>query len=263
MNRRILKFKVFALAIALVITGFYLYLEPRYVAPILTYHHIDVREEDPLLGVSPENFRRQMRFLARHKYNVISLTELVQAMTDKKKLPRNTVVLTFDDGREDNYIWAFPLLKKYNFPATIFVIVDSLNKPGFLNNAQIREMIASGIIDIESHTLSHCYISSAGAAELEREIGGSKKELESRFNKKVNFFAYPLGAFSPQAQEVVKKYGYLGACTTNKGKVQTWRNDDRFALKRIKVKDSWPNLFVFWIKLSGYYNLFRSVKTPP
>ena len=254
-------FLVTALVIILAVTGFYCYVRPKYVVPILMYHHIDERGGVSSLSVSPENFRRQMRFLSEHDYNVISLAELVQAKLEKKRLAPNAVVLTFDDGYEDNYTFAYPILKEYNLPATAFVIVNFIDKEGYLTFRQIEEMTSPGLIAIGSHTLSETFLPGRNRKELEQEIGLSKKILESKFNKRIDFFCYPFGHFSPGIQEIVKRYGYSAACTTNRGKRQTYLNDDLFALKRIKIKDS-ANPFVFWAKLSGYYNLFRRAREP-
>lgn len=255
-------FLVFGLGIVLAVTGLYCYARPKYVVPVLMYHHIDERGEVSSLSVSPENFRRQMRFLSEHNYNVISLAELVQAKLEKKRLAPNTVVLTFDDGYEDNYLLAYPVLKKYSLPAIIFVIADSIDGEGYLNYQQIKEMASSGIIDIGSHTLSGAYLPGRSRGELGREICLSKKTLEANLNSRIKFFCYPIGGFSPGIQEIVKRCAYAAACTTNRGKAKNHLNNDLFALKRIKVKDSFPNLFVFRVKLSGYYNLFRRVREP-
>lgn len=255
-------FAAFALIAVLSIAGFYLYINPKYVVPILMYHHIDEEGERSSLNVLPENFHRQMRFLSQRNYNVISLMEFIQARRKAKSLPRNTVVITFDDGYTDNYSCAYPALKQYNLPATIFVIVDAIGVAGYLSYAQIKEMNAQGLIEIGSHTLSGAYLPGRDSQELEREIKLSKRILEDKLNKPVVLICYPIGGFTPKIQEIVQRSGYLAACSTNRGHTQTYLNDDFFALKRIKVTDSPFNLFVFWVKLSGYYNLFRRVRKP-
>lgn len=254
-------FLVSGLLIVLIIAAFYFLVRPKYVVPILTYHHIDEKGKTSSLSVSPENFDRQMEFLSGHNYDVISLGEFIQLKEKKINFARNTVVITFDDGYEDNYISAYPILKKYNLAATIFIIANFIGREGYLNQQQIKEMLSSGLIIIGSHTLTEAFLPGRSRRELEREIGLSKAILESKFNKRVDFFCYPFGHFSPDIQEIVKKYGYKAACSTNRGRKQTWLNDDLLALKRIKVKDS-SNFFVFWAKLSGYYNLFRRVRKP-
>jgi len=253
---------VFSLVVALSIGVFYFYVSPKYVVPVLMYHHIDDGGESSSLSVSCDNFKSQMRFLSSHGYNVISLREFIEAKTKKDSLPRNTVVITFDDGYEDNYSAAYPILKEYNLPATIFVIVDSIGQQGYLSYDQIKEMRSSRIIDVGSHTLRGDYLPGQSKKELKSQIGVSKKILESKLKERIDFFCYPVGGFSPQIQQIVRQYGYTAACATNRGYAQTYLNDDLFALKRIKVKDSFGNLFVFRAKLSGYYNLFRKVKRP-
>jgi peptidoglycan/xylan/chitin deacetylase (PgdA/CDA1 family) len=255
-------FFVLAFVVVLIITGFFFFITPKYVVPILMYHHLDRQGGSSSLSVSPENFRRQMDFLARHKYNVISLAEFVRAKENKEELSRNTVVITFDDGYADNYIFAYPILQEYNLPATIFVIVNAVSKQGYLDYAQIREMADSEIITIGSHTLTGAYLPGREISELKREIGISKRRLQVYLNKDVDFFCYPIGGFTPWIQEIVKKNGYKAACTTNRGTHKGFLKDDIFALKRIKVKESFGNLFVFWVKVSGYYNLFRRVRDP-
>jgi peptidoglycan/xylan/chitin deacetylase (PgdA/CDA1 family) len=249
------------LIIVLSFTGFYCYVRGKWAVPILMYHRIDGSGKDSSLRVSPENFKRQMEFLSRYNYNVISLSEFCRVKSAGQILPRNTVVITFDDGYADNYYSAWPVLKKYNFPAIIFVIVNSIGEEEYLDYAQIKEMMSSGIIDIGSHSLVGDYLAGKTTAALECEIGQSKKILQAQLNKEIESFSYPIGGFVPEMQELLKKYGYKAACTTNKGKTQTHRNDEIFALKRIKVKDN-PGLFVFWAKVSGYYNVFRSAKKP-
>ncbi len=255
-------FTIIALTLFVVLAAFYLYIHPRYVVPILMYHHIDEKGALSSLSVSPENFLRQMEFLRRNNYNAISLSGFVQAKLGGMSLPRNTVVITFDDGYEDNYTCAYPVLQRYNLPATIFMIVDSINQEGYLTETQMETMLASGVIEIGSHTLSGDYLPGKSSRQLKQEIGDSRRILQERLNKKVDLLAYPIGGFSPEIQEIVKSYGYRAACTTNRGRAQSALNNDILALKRIKIKDGFANLFVFWVKISGYYNLFRSVKAP-
>jgi len=226
-----------------------------YEAPILTYHRISSFCFDtPLLCVSPQSFKRQMDFIARHGYQVISLEELVNALSRKKNLPRKTVVITFDDGTEDVYQYGFPILKKHGFPATIFVISHSMGRPGFLSWGQINEMQRSGI-DIGSHTKTHVFLPKVDDKKLWQEIFESKQEIQSRLGKEVTLFSYPMGGFNPQAQFFLKKSGYKGACTTNRGRYNI--RADVFALRRIKMTDDSDNPLVMWVKLSGIYNLFR------
>ena len=101
----------------------------HYTVPILMYHYVN--NEEPLksrLGVSPESFERQMRFLRERKYNIVSLEELTDLIKNKKRIPPMTAAVTFDDGYLDNYTHAYPVLKKYNIPAAIFVVINRIGK---------------------------------------------------------------------------------------------------------------------------------------
>ncbi|MFC1698673.1 polysaccharide deacetylase family protein [Candidatus Omnitrophota bacterium] len=255
-------FKIFGVLIIIIIVGCYLYIRPKYQVPILMYHHVDHNGGQSSLSVSPENFKRQMRFLAKRDYNVISLSELVQALKNEDKLPPNSLVITFDDGYLDNYTIAYPELKKHDLPATMFVIVDKIGQPGYLTDRQIQQMAGSGLIEIGSHSLSGAYLPGRDLLELEREISQSKLDLELKLNRAVRFFCYPIGGYTAQIQKIVKDSGYQAACSTNRGKISAYLNNDIYALKRIKVRDGFANLFVFWVKISGYYNSFRSVVEP-
>lgn len=101
---------------------------------ILYYHSISENADwriDPSIVVSPTHFERQLRYLSRHAH-VISLTELVEALRQKRALPTNSVVITFDDGYRDNFITATPLLRQYEFPATFFLAT------GYIGTGKIK-----------------------------------------------------------------------------------------------------------------------------
>src|SRR3989338_1149868 len=124
----------------LIFIGWLIFTEYLYVVPILTYHHIDdvIHSESPT--VLEENFSKQMEFIHEKGYNVITLDELVEAIIKNIRLPRNSVVITIDDGYADNYIYAYPVLKKYNFPTTIFLISGKMGQEGYLSWDEILEM---------------------------------------------------------------------------------------------------------------------------
>jgi len=226
-----------------------------YEVPILNYHHVTAYCSDkPFICVSPKSFQKQMDFISRYRYKVISLEELVNALSKKQTLPHNAVVITFDDGSEDIYRNAFAVLKKNRFPATVFVITDLVGKEEFLSWEQLRQMQGQGI-DIASHTKTHLYLPQANEQQLIQEIFGSKKELEDKLGRKITLFSYPVGGHNLRAMELVKKAGYIGACVTNRAKASKPLN--LFEIRRIKMTEDSDNPVVMWVKLSGIYNLFR------
>ena len=236
-----------------VVVGFKVYIQPNHSTPILMYHYVN--EEPGSLSVSPENFRKQMRYLKERGYQVISMDDFVRAKNSGRKLPFNWVVITFDDGRDDNYENAYPVLKEYGFPATIFIISQLVDKEPYLTWEQVREMSQNGI-DFGSHTRHHRYLPDLPEDELRNEIFNSKKDIEDVLNKQINHFCYPSGGFTKLSKELMREAGYLSATTTNRGAYRD--NKDLYELNRIKITNSDAvRPFNFAIKLSGYYNLFR------
>jgi len=203
---------------------------------VLMYHSI--ARNDIFFTVKLANFVKQMKYLKDKQYQVISLAELVEILESDEPLPKKTVVLTFDDGYQDNYTNAWPILKKYNFPATIFLITglvgkeidNSQNIPlKALNRQQIQEMHESGLIDFEPHTVHHQELNKS-------EIIDSKRMIEQELDKKCYFFAYPRGWHNQEVIEILRKNGFKAARTVDNGKVN--KGDDLFKLKRISVNST-------------------------
>ncbi len=243
----------------LVVSSFLLWISNRYVVPIMMYHNVNYTETPKLNTVSPENFEFQMNFLREHHYDVLSLDELVEKIKKGRRISRKSVVVTFDDGYEDNYTYAFDILKKHDIPATIFLPSDLIGTQGFLNWTQVKEMFKNGIY-FGSHTRHHTYLPDIPEEGQKDEIENSKKIIEGELGKEVKYFSYPIGGFSDQIKRIVKEAGYAGACATNRGYDRM--NKDVFELNRIHFGDKDDNAFVLWAKLSGYYNTFRSLKNP-
>ncbi|MBI5872654.1 MAG: polysaccharide deacetylase family protein [Candidatus Omnitrophica bacterium] len=230
-------------------------------AAILMYHSIgEPLEEESLLNIPEEIFEKQIKFLYDHHYCVISLEELAGRLLARKPILPKTVVLTFDDGYENNYTKLFPILKKYNFPATIFIIVNYLGKEKkmdgqhfkFMTPQMAKEMSDSGLVTIGAHTLDHLFLPKIeDQRELKRQIFGSKAALEKMLGVPVNAFCYPVGGYNAGIEKLVRHAGYEVAVTTLPE--QGYAHDDIYALKRIKgASRSW-DVFTFFIKTSGYY----------
>ena len=238
---------------------YFFYLSPKYVVPILMYHRFGY--EDSSLFVTPENFERQMADIKGKGYEVISLDELVKGIENKRKFNHKTVVLTIDDGYRDNYFHAYPVLKKYDFPATIFIISNYIgNDKDFMTWEQIETMRENDI-SFGGHTKNQVYL-----PDIEKkvilwdEIAGCKRAIQNRIRGRINYFCYPTGGFTEEIKKIVRISGYKGACTTNRGFAKS--NKDLYELKRIKVTNADTNKpLSFRAKLSGYYNLFRSKKS--
>lgn len=229
------------------------------VVPIMMYHHVVDLDHHEANWVNPKNFEKQMKFLQDGQYHVITLNELVDAKLNDKKLSKKTVVITFDDGYLDNYEFAMPILKKYQFPATIFVPSEIIGDEGIVNVSQLKEMMANGF-EVGSHGLTGEYLPGMTHEEIVNHIGNSKKKLEELLGVKIQYFAYPIGGFSDAIKEHVKTFGYKGACATNRGFDR--QNNDVYELNRIRFSNADDTGLELWGKLSGFYNLFRKAKNP-
>lgn len=192
--------------------------------PVLSYHHFAEKSTDRMI-VSQDSFEAQMRLLKEKDYHVITLDQLFDFMDFTGEVPEKSVVITIDDGWRSTYDIAFPILKKYGFPATLFLYTELITGGGkTLNWEQVREMAEQGL-DIQSHTISHrnlgqqnpdesmeaCYL------DLERELAEPARIIEQNTGRKVRYLAYPYGETSNLVIALLKKLGYRGAFTVARG----------------------------------------------
>ena len=217
--------------------------------PALLYHHFapkpknsngDPSNYDPVYFCYDTAFDQQMNHLHQDGYTTISLDDFVAFLDGQKPLPTKPIILTFDDGFMSNYLYAFPILKKYGMTATIFVTLDS-NSENFKKYAhldlpltleQMKEMSDYGI-SMESHTMTHRYLSMLKPADMRWELEESKKVLAKLLDKPVRFLAIPSGAYSGTVKRLVKKSGYAAAFCMLKGTNN--KSSDRFELRRLVI----------------------------
>ncbi len=201
-------------------TGNIVYAEET-IIPILAYHNF-TKDEGSSYDMNIVEFEKQMDYLATHNYSVISLSELLKGLRDSQ-LPPKPIVITIDDGFKSTYTLAYPVLKKYNFPATLFLYTNFIEKNNSsLTWEEIREMTKNNI-EIGSHTLSHCNLLKykknenykTYLARIRREIFLSKEILEGKIGRKVKFFAYPYGAYSFTIKDLAIQAGYEGILNAN------------------------------------------------
>ncbi len=275
--RNFRKYFFILLLIAAAISG-RVWLEQRRVVPILMFHKVEKTNTPQAEIVSPQRFDWQMGYLKKNHYNVISLDTLVDAIRDGKKLPPKPVVITFDDGYADNYVYALPVLKKYGFPATVFIVpglVDqnlikekdyldpekfkALIDEDYLNWAQIREMMKGGFT-IGCHGLTSAYLPDLSIKNQVLEIEKGKWALENTLKVKIDLYAYPVGGFDENTKAIVKQAGFKAAVTTNRGKDRF--NKNLYELDRIRISDADNSEQILWVKLMGFYHLFRQMENP-
>lgn len=210
---------------------------PSPKASILMYHSIG--NNGVLFTVTTEDLEKQLVFLKEKKYNVVRLSGLIEKLRKKEKIPPRTVVLTFDDAYRDNYLNAFPLLKKYNLPATIFTPTgyagkEMLNSEGktipVMSWQEAREMEESGLVDFASHSHTHPMMNKIAFEEFVNEVKTSENLLNQNLKKPVKIFSFPKGKYKPEHTDYLKEQGYLGAVTVREGLVGP--SDDPFTLRR-------------------------------
>jgi len=261
-RRRIIAGGIIVLVLTVGVIGARIWLKSKYIIPVLMYHHVDENWQKSKLSVSPESFKRQMEFLKKRGYNVISMAGLINAVKSGQRLPAKTVAITFDDGYEDNYLNAFPILKEAGVQATMFIAVNHLGREGYMNWEQVKELSASRVIDIGSHTLNHAWLPAQDDEALIREIAGSKERLEKETGHAVKVLSYPLGGFNEKVRKVTEEAGYAGACATNPeiDFKDGGRKHDPYAMARNRISRTSDNLLVFAIEISGYYNWIKSIR---
>lgn len=200
--------------------------------PVLMYHSI-AYEKGNELRVPKENFAQQMKYLKDNGYTTMSLDEVYNYMINKKQIPPKTVAITFDDGYEDNYVNAFPIMKQYGLKGTVFVITKTVDKDSsYLTSKQIKEMDASGM-RIESHTVTHEVLTTFDYEKQYQEVADSKSFLEKCLGRKINFLAYPCGCFNSDTINALKNAGYLMAFTTAPGNAKF--SQGIYTLRRVRV----------------------------
>jgi peptidoglycan/xylan/chitin deacetylase (PgdA/CDA1 family)/predicted small lipoprotein YifL len=182
--------------------------------PVLMYHSIAVEKGNPI-RMPVEQFDTEMKYIKDQGYKTLTLKELYDYFENKVPVPDKSIVITLDDGYEDNYTSAFPVLKKYGLKATVFMITCSIDAdPNCLTSAQLKEMDKAGI-EIESHTVTHRDLDTLSYEEQLSELKDSKAALEKLLGRTVDYVAYPEGKYNDNTVKAVAAAGYKMAFTTN------------------------------------------------
>ena len=226
------------------------------------YHAVGTFTEDPnMLCTTPERFEAQMYYLKRHNLRGVSMRELRRAMSTSTA--GNLVGLTFDDGYEDFLYTAAPILERFGFSATVFVVVGMLGtendwqhayapKPRMrlLEADELREVAARGM-EVGSHGLTHAKLLSAEPALLSQEVESSRHRLSEVLDDAVEGFCFPYGSLDGAAVQAVRRAGYAYACS--------WRTrveQSAYDWPRIPVSEK-DNAFRFAVKFKAYAQYTR------
>ena len=202
--------------------------------PILSYHKFSESKADKMT-VTASAFEEQMKFLMDRGYRVITLDQLFDFLDYKIQIPRKSVVITIDDGWRSTYSIAFPILKKYRYPATLFIYSDLITgSKKTLDWDLINEMAGNGI-DIQCHTKSHRSLTSPAEKEsfrqyydaIEQELLDAAKTIKVKTNKEVKYLAYPFGDTNHLVIALLKRQGYRGGLTVKRDGNSFFVNDYR------------------------------------
>jgi peptidoglycan/xylan/chitin deacetylase (PgdA/CDA1 family) len=194
----------------------------REIIPILIYHAIrPVRPTDTPFVLNyvctPETLEKELSFLKAAGYTSISFADLVAHFKSDKPLPKSPIIISFDDSWEDQYTYGVPLLIKYGFKATFFIIAGAMGAPYYMTWDEVK-MLSSMGMEIGGHTWSHPYLVQIRRLPvLDKELVYSKKVLEDQIGKPITAFAYPYGLYNDVLINLLKKAGYTSARTTYPG----------------------------------------------
>jgi peptidoglycan/xylan/chitin deacetylase (PgdA/CDA1 family) len=217
-------------------------LEPVTVAagqnltvPILLYHHIGNDHPGNRYYVPTEAFDAQMKWLSDHHYQTITVEQLAKLILYGGEMPQRPVVITFDDGDADMVMNGLPILQKYNFVATAFLIVTWIDAPEYITSDQVHSLINAGW-EIGSHSMSHIDLTQ-NKGSIEYEIGQSMATLNQKFGLDVRSFAYPFGMIDSDVANAVSRNGYLDG--VGLGEVSTHNLGDLYYLIRIEIREEY------------------------
>lgn len=221
---------------------------------ILCYHRINPWYDKDVLTVEPEKFKKQINYFLSKKFEFINIEQYLSSYRKNKK-----IVITFDDGFRDNFLFAYEILQNLNIPFIIFLTVNFIGteklfsrykdkeKDRFLNWNEVIEMAENGV-EFGSHSLNHPDLTKLKKEEKEKEIIDSKKIIEDKIGKEVKFFCYPYGFYDKKVIEVVEKAGYKGAVVNRRRNMEI----TRYSMPRVGIYGH-NNFFTFKIKIWREY----------
>lgn len=237
-----------------------------YPVPVLLYHHINNIAGDTVT-VTPEVFAGQMAFLRDRGYTTLTVAELLDHISGKCPASQKSILLTFDDGWLDNYLFAYPVLMKYLFRATFFLVTDRVNAVKITSHSDsfpcheeakslikrgeagrvvlgwdlVRRLQCEGLLEFYSHSASHYRCSTLDDSALAAELTTSKAALEAELGKECSCLCWPYGDFDVRTVAAAGSAGYKVLFTTVDGFVET--GSDESCIRRIEVQNS-----VEWLK---------------
>ena len=244
MNKRI--FSILIVLAVCCTTYFVSKADVHIKVPIILYHNITEDQNlhgKPLLNISPGDFRLHMQTLKDEGWNTITFNDYYNHVINGTALPNKPIIISFDDGYLSNYIYAYPVLKELGMKATIFTVAGRVGE-GVSNEVtyphftweQAKEMEASKVISIESHSLMHInFLETNDVDKIQVELRRSKYLIEKNLNKECAVFAFPFGGKTDLARDLGKEAGYKMICLVGDIGANS-AGEDLHRLKRITIR---------------------------
>lgn len=246
---RYVKYGLGLLAFALLVFISWLTLTP---APqgvlVLEYHHVndDVGNDGWAYTVPVADFAEQLDYLQAEGYTTITMQDFMRAKKGKQELPAKPVVLTFDDGYEDNYTTLLPMLEERHMTAVVYMVTNSIGRKDYLSWNQLRDMQARGI-EIGSHTANHQPLTNLDREKQAEEMKLSKLLMEWNGLKTIYSFSYPNGAYDEGMPDLLRENEYLNAVTGDGG-LNTLKTNP-YLLQRTNIPHPRLGLLEFKLRL--------------
>ncbi len=220
---------------------------------ILGYHEFSETQTETAMRIRTSKFRKQMEVIRQLGITVISLEDFMAWKNGDRQIPEKSILITLDDGWKSVYTDAFPILREFGYPFTLYLYKNYVDGGGrALTTPMIREMMKAGGT-IGSHSVSHPLPSNVkshrrkGPDEydvfLRKELGESKRFLESNFTQPVTTYAYPGGFFTEEMLTLGDEFGYTHMFTVQPGKVKRSMPDN--ALPRYMILGNYDKIFEF------------------
>ncbi len=188
--------------------------------PILCYHNFNPTKPGSM-NLTPKRFEEQIKWLKDNGFTIIPLTEAVEYLQGTRdSLPKKAVVITNDDGWQSVYNYMVPIVKKYNFPVTLFIYPETISAgKNALTWEELQKLQATGLFDIQSHTYDHPnfkqmkkHLSAASYEKyVDMQLVKPKQILEEKMGKKIVLLAWPFGIYDPYLEKEAKAAGYTMA----------------------------------------------------
>lgn len=204
--------------------------------PVLMYHRVvplsEAGDSLPSLVVSPQRFAAQMAALHAAGWHSITFRQLAIDLAAGRREPPRTLVITFDDGYADGYRYVFPVLQRYGFVATYFVVTGRVGEPAYLSAGELCALTEAGD-EIANHTVHHIGLATVPPARAVAEIAQAGRMIAAWTGVPPITLAYPFGDWSPTVVAILRRYGYWLAATTVPGATESFAN--RLLVPRLRV----------------------------